>query len=401
MNKLEIIKGDNLTALDLYDKEFLRAYVTDTRLMGVCGFCIEYMLTKPENSKFVGEDSYRYKALFYYDYEGDALDCMNDSLLIGNEEIDKLEHQLFSGLGGRQMELDEATALGAIKECIEKSLDAGIRTYIPSFNYYLKADTSSYSKAKLNSLSCVEIEDSTTLQNYFLMRLFGNDLEGMELLADTSSLNCEEALKSIFHEKANSHSSKFLHLGGTLYKNLINDQGYSESIFQKDGIYYFYLTKLAVENGKVKSFAICDSKELAFEEYSALLNKPEFITLYEYQGDDLIGDFEKANLRNSYSIEKNNGRNYLVFHENNSHVSQNPYFLSEDFDGSYFLSKANQILVVSQKLSYQLKMEYSISTSPLYKKLKLIDKYQFSEPILQHFEDSQINNFLDFIDFIM
>ena len=112
-----------------------------------------------------------------------------------------------------------------------------------------------------------------------------------------------------------------------------------------------------------------------------MLAKPEFVTVYEVllSEEDMENNIGELTISfNTIMSEQENGRLFMAFKKNNDHVNSRVFRLSNDVKGIYYLTKA----------------------SPLAPFLIATAKYEFKEPVLFEFMQSDFEDFDDFLNFI-
>ena len=95
-----------------------------------------------------------------------------------------------------------------------------------------------------------------------------------------------------------------------------------------------------------------------------------------------------------------NGRLFMAFKHNNDHVNSRIFRLSNDVKGIYFLTNYGQLIVAAYNLSDIRYLENKLKTSPLAPFLIVTAKYEFKEPVLFEFMQSDFEDFEDFLSFI-
>ena len=91
---------------------------------------------------------------------------------------------------------------------------------------------------------------------------------------------------------------------------------------------------------------------------------------------------------------------YMLFHKDNEHVKHRTFLLSEDVRGLLYVSDAGQLLAVSYSLPGIHRLESNIRRSPIAGAALPTAKYEFKEPILYDFIQSDFDDFNEFLDYI-
>lgn len=134
-----------------------------------------------------------------------------------------------------------------------------------------------------------------------------------------------------------------------------------------------------------------------------ILAKPEYVTVYEVMLseediDNNIGELT-VNL-NTIMSRHETGRLFMAFKKTNDHVNSRIFRLSNDVKGVYFLTDYGQLLIAAYTLSDIRNLENRIKVSMLAPYLITTAKYEFKEPVLFEFIQSNFEDFDDFLEFI-
>ena len=90
----------------------------------------------------------------------------------------------------------------------------------------------------------------------------------------------------------------------------------------------------------------------------------------------------------------------MAFKKNNDHVDERVFRLSNDVKGVYFLTDFGQLIVSAYSLPDIRYLENKLKASPLAPFLMTTAKYEFKEPVLFEFIQSDFEDFEDFLNFI-
>ena len=429
--KLTVIEGGLSTSKINTDREFAGAYITNTRLMGVMGMYIHWKLTGylscPDFHQF-----------FYFDAEEYGFESYRS--VMGNkvEEISRIEQTMINGLGGRKIEISERE----VRAILWKYMLFNHNHSIPlpeKFNEYeflldKEVILSDSEQAELIMKICDPIASPFHAINYFLMRCFGHDYESAEWLCRNNvdvrlyedmhpmatfcknSIDFDEAVESdnlavklradagknitspisdMFSSNSNitcSHTSPKDDSGSYL----------CESLIEYDNEYYIIVSRVTVDGElMISGFEPCSSFKISSMEAAMMLAKPEFITVYE----TLIPVDEFASLLaqvplNCLITPHDNGKLYMMFHNHNNHVNKQVFMLSADVAGIYYLSDSGQLLAVAYDLPAIHSLEKDLRKSVLSPYVVATDKYEFKEPVLYDYIESDFDDFNEFIEFI-
>ena len=196
-------------------------------------------------------------------------------------------------------------------------------------------------------------------------------------------------------------------IGATLCKNSIeeffeeNNCSYlCESLIEFDGKYKLVISEINLSEGKVSGMKKRSSFYVTPAEAAMMLNHPEFITVYEIlsETEDFLRLFT-GYTSNSMQTLHDNGRLYLEFNKNNDHVNRKIFRLNEDIHGLYYATDFGQLIIAAYSLSEIHEIEKSLGKSDISSCILPTAKYEFKEPILYEFIQSDFDDFSDFLGF--
>ena len=386
MNKsdLKVLRGGLLDTAITSRKDFVSAYVTNTRLMGVIGMHIHFKL--PDNE--VLNDLHQF---FYFDAEEYGFETYRSVLGNDANKIKEIEGSLIGGLGGEKisLNLEEAKALLHEYVLMNVTRNLPLPEGLPEYRFLLEKDAllSDPERYILRGKQCVKLESENELVNYFLMRCFGRDFTGAEYLAAPNlTLDLFPEFKAATFLKNN------------IKRDPDDDTLVSESLVEFDGKYHMTVTSIRVDHMKVHSYERISAFQISSAEAALLLARPEYITLYDVV-EDLSGfDRQATDLTANAMITKyDSGTMFMMFHPNNKHVDKQEYRLNEDVLGLYFLSDSGQLICAAYTIDDVLKLEWDLVRSPYRKRLAPVEKYQFQEAILYEFIQSGFPFFEEFV----
>ena len=391
--KLTVIEGGLSSSIEKRNNYFVSAYVTDTRLMGVLSIYARWKISDTDPDSDLHQ-------FFYIDCEEAGLETYKS--IIGNdfEKLNYIEQALIGGLGAKKISLSERHLRGLITyyKRFNQIHSLPLPPNYGEYGFITEPETTLTSdemKALMNEI-CSEITSDYQVINYFLMRCFGRDRQGATYLADKS---VPVDLYDNYHQ-------------ATFCKNVIDaertyeDDAVSylcESLIEQNNSYEVVISKVVVKNLKVVSFSKCSGFDISTAEAAMMLAKPEYITVYEVllSDDDMdnnIGELT-VNLDTIMSTHEN-GRMFMAFKKNNDHVDERVFRLSNDVKGVYFLTDFGQLIVSAYSLPDIRYLENKLKASPLAPFLMTTAKYEFKEPVLFEFIQSDFEDFEDFLNFI-
>lgn len=387
---LTVIEGGLSPFRENIEKQFVGAYITNTRLMGVMGMYVHWKLTDyPSYPDF--------HQFFYFDAEEYGFESYKS--VMGNrvEEIAAIEQTMINGLGGRKNEITErdVRAILCNYTTFNKTRNIPMPDGIKEYEFLLTYpnDYSTDESLALISSICDPITSDFQVINYFLMRCFGHDY------AAASWLCLPDVPLKLYRDQ---------YPQATFCKNTIDpdpgDKGayLCESLIEYDGQYHLVISRLTVnEDFKISSFESCSGFMISSVEASMMLAKPEFITLYEIliDTDEFAGILSQIPL-NCLITPHRNGKLYMMFHNHNEHVNRQVFMLSADVAGIYYLTDSGQLLATAYTLSEIHALEKDLRKSILAPYLVATGKYEFKEPVLYEFVESRFDDFNEFLDYI-
>lgn len=420
--KLTVIEGGLSSSKINTDREFAGAYITNTRLMGVMGMYVHWKLTGYPSAP-------DFHQFFYFDAEEYGFESYRS--VMGNkvEEISRIEQTMINGLGGRKMEISEREVRAVLWKYVMFNHDNNIPLPEKFHEYEFLLDEETIltgpEYSDLVQKLCDPIASPFHAINYFLMRCFGHDYESAEWLCcdnvnvrqyeDTHPMAtfCKNSID--FDEAMESDNAASLLRSDKDHASLIdnevsiikssNDDSCSylcESLIEYDNEYHIVVSRVTVDGElMISGFESCSDFRISSIEAAMMLAKPEFITVYE----TLIPVDEFASLLAQVPINclitpHENGKLYMMFHNHNNHVNKQVFMLSADVAGIYYLSDSGQLLAVAYDLPAIHALEKDLRKSVLSPYVVATDKYEFKEPVLYDYVESDFDDFNEFIEFI-
>ena len=183
MNKqtnLRLIEG-GMKSRSQCTKEFVEAYVTDTRLMGAMGMCIRWKLLNCLDGKDLVQ-------FFLLDPEELGLESYTGMWEYNPDAIHKFEQTSIGCLGGKKIGLTEKEACYLVSYYYNMSVERNKKKPQPVKDYQFILDREitldDEEEKQLIEKMCTKIFSDYQTVNYFLMRLFGNDPKGALYVAN-------------------------------------------------------------------------------------------------------------------------------------------------------------------------------------------------------------------------
>lgn len=383
-----VINGGLSSPKDSKQRYFMGAYVTNTRLMGVMGLYIHWKLA----DRYATPDFHQF---FYLDAEEYGLETYKSILGNNVEEIAAVEQALISGLGGRKEEITEREVRYILCEYARFNRRRGLPMPEDADEYRFLIETPTVlnpnEQKLLRTKLCDTIVSDYQAINYFLMRCFGQDYEAASWL-------CNGSFPLDIYDKGQP---------ATLCKNTIDEDEYRpgsylcESLVEYRDQYMLVVSELTVSRCQITSFEKCSGFPVSSAEAAMMLSRPEFITVYEVlMPPEEFNETMSRLVLHSTVTPHDNGSLYLAFNNNNDHVNRRIFCLNEDVFGLYYITDFGQLIVSSYSLSGIHALEKDLRKSVLAPYLIATAKYEFKEPVLYEFIQSDFEDFSDFLSFI-
>ena len=457
--KLTVIEGGLSTSKINTVREFAGAYITNTRLMGVMGMYVHWKLTGylscPDFHQFFYFDAEEYGFESYRSVMGNKVEEISriEQTMInglGGRKIEISEREVRAILW-KYMLFNHNHSIPLPEKFNEYEFLLDKEVVLAPFNHPYTEDGYSPDKtpaaepeeaiyfsaaeqAALIMKICDPIASPFHAINYFLMRCFGHDYESAEWLCrDNVDVRMYEDIhpmatfckNSIDFDEAVESDNLAVKLRADAGKNItspISDMFSSnsnitcshtspkddsgsylcESLIEYDNEYYIIVSRVTVDGElMISGFEPCSSFKISSMEAAMMLAKPEFITVYE----TLIPVDEFASLLaqvplNCLITQHDNGKLYMMFHNHNNHVNKQVFMLSADVAGIYYLNDSGQLLAAAYDLPAIHTLEKDLRKSVLSPYVVATDKYEFKEPVLYDYIESDFDDFNEFIEFI-
>jgi hypothetical protein len=240
---------------------------------------------------------------------------------------------------------------------------------------------------------CTPLKSDYHVINYFLMRCFGKDLEGARLL--TGPAFSPDRLFPGFAL-------------ATFCRNIIDpavpeEEGayVCESLLEFGKTYAIVVTWIKVEDLRITGARMVSTMKISPAEAAMMLSRPEYVSVYDILVDPEEFDEKSWELTLSTMVTVHeNGRLFMAFNNNNNHVNRRTFRLSDDVYGLYFVTDFGQLILSAATLRNIRSMEDRLMKSPLGHLLRPGSKYEFKEPILYEFIQSDFDDFDDYVDYL-
>ena len=410
----KVITGGLAEGVASSTKEFVAAYVTDTRLMGVVGMYVHWSL--PENT--INKELYQ---LFYFDAEEHGFDTYKSMLCQGcpqdTIDITKMENTLFGGLGGKQIYITENEA----KFLLQKYVDFNEKEKLPlpgdikEYEFMLKhpVTLSQEEEFALLCKQCTPLDSQYQVINYFLMRCYGKDFEAAKALTKGyvrtnifTEHKCATFLRNTIEEApdeiSGSNSKYHITDDDKVFGTFDTFKSYlCESLIEYDGKYFLIITQVTLDQLKVVKFEKVSTFKVSTAEASMITSRGEFVTVCDIVTDAPEFDRTSTSLTSKSMVsDYENGRLFMIFHPHNDHVKKQTYSLNDDVKGMYYLVDDSQLILAAHSLDGIRELEADLASSRMSNFVVPVAKYEFKEPVLFEFMNSIFDDFEDFVEMI-
>lgn len=386
---LRLIEGGIRDKQDA-EKAFLSATITDTRLMGASAMYIHWRLLGCQDAGSLHQ-------FFYFDDEEYGFETYRSIWGDNEDDLLEMEQALMGGLGGKKKDLTQRQARYLVNKYAAWNRQHNIPLPGARGEYqFLLEHPPLLTPGERESLTgkiCTPLKSDWHVINYFLMRCFGKDLEGARYLAAPGLQ--PERLFSGFPLS-------------TLCRNVIDpavpaeEGAYAcESLVESGQSYFIVVSRLQVRDLRVSSARMVSTMKVSPAEAAMMLSRPEFVSVYDILVDPEEFDEKSWELTISTMVTLHeNGRLFLSFNNNNNHVNQKVFRISDDVFGLYFVTDYGQLILSATTLRNIRAMEDRMMKSPLGHLLRPGSKYEFKEPVLYEFIQSDFDDFDEYVDYL-
>ena len=263
-----MIKG-GLDASLTGTKEFVSAYITDTRLMGVTGLYIHWHLIDTDRT-------IDFHQFYYFDAEEYGFETYKS--IFGNDvaEISLIESALLGGLGGKKKDISELEARFLVQDYVRANEELSLPLPDGKNEYQFILDEpvtlTLREKSELMKKMCDEVHSVYQVINYFLMRCFGRDYYAAKHLTNGGLIFV--FMKIIQYQHFVRTPLIFVMKKNNLYL--------CESLIETDGTYYIIISEIQVDALLVSNFKRRSGFKVSSAEAAMMLSRPEFINGIRY-----------------------------------------------------------------------------------------------------------------------
>ncbi len=383
-SRLKVIKGNKIQGIEK-KYNFIEAYVTNTRLMGVVGLRITWQLDSSEI----------YNQFFHLDAEEFGLDDYTSITNGSNDDIEAITSKVMGGLGGELVPVSEKEARYLIKSFVAKNKQWRQPMPEPEWEYYfiIKEDVA-LSQNEIDTLwnkVTEEIQYPNQLINYFIMRAIGMDAESIARLTNNKELEYSPVTKP-----------------ATLLKNIIevaDNEGetsyITESVVDMGESYKMIVSEIHISNDnglKVTNAEIKSVMNITSTEASFALGKKEYLIIFQIEDIwELLRIMESDKpqcMKNAYEV----GYLFTEFNSTNDHVNQTVYYLNEDIYGVYYVTAAEQMVVAAYSKDRIEEIKEHFTAGSFKKILSLEKELDLDNLMLYEFVHSDYDDIYDFLE---
>jgi len=389
-SELKILKGgrDKGNISGIGPERFRWAQATNTRLMGVVGVKVCWELES-------GDYFYQF---FHLDSEAYGIDGYESLINPNNYEVDYIALHMMGGLGGifTTISYNELVFLlkwfYALNLKKEESLPEGSAEFEKLLD--MPVSFTDEDEKKLMKKICEPLQNDSHCINYFLMRMFGKDDVAAGFLLDNIA---EDNLRTEVKEGVllrNEVSCKRRSRRGRLCQ--------SESLVDSKTGYLIVHSELNVvcgeEGYKIRSARKLQEMRVSNIEAAFLLKKIEHIAIYEINAiEEFLMIFKIENPSMMDSIHEA-GVLFTSFNKDNDHVQKDLYFLNGDIHSVYFITRGEQLVVVSFEEDKLKETQERLSGKAYWNMLTMEEELVMEEPVFYEFVNSGEDDIYDFFD---
>jgi|LSQX01.1.fsa_nt_gb hypothetical protein len=372
------------------DYRFVSGEITDTRLMGVLGMHLHWELPYPTAEPNLHQ-------YYYYDIEELGLETYRTYSGDDPIAVELASKNLFGGLGARMRPLSEREGRYLAAEFINETKrkkqmlpdEAVGLEFITRMPVFLTSEE----HEELVEKMCTDIRSDYQLIHYYLMRIFGMDLKGASYLSAPAFL-AEGGPQTFLPEHAT-----FLRNSIEEYVDEAGHESYlCESLVETENKHWLVISELETAAGRITGAKRKSAFEVSLYEASMLLSRWEYVTVYEILRDPDEFDIEFTTYTlGAMRTDHVNGEMFMQFKRDNSHVDQRVFNLSDDIDCLYYVTDFGQLILAAYSLEAIALIEDKLHRSPLSSAVFPTARYQFQEPVLYEFAQSDFDDFEEFL----
>ena len=404
--KLTVIRGGRDIPKENNGRRFLKGFITATRLMGVTGMELVWDVLLDSRIETLHQ-------IFYLDSEEYGIETFMQEYGTEPPKIVSERNRLVGALGGAMISINEREARfvlqthAAISAAHNQKLPDGREKFAHMLEPVQELSKNEY--LELMQKECGSIDSEWFAINYFIMRTFaGDERAASYLLADKSSYP-ETLNPAIIPECPNFKAFQFGH-SATLYRNNIKSGEKNsettyicESLIETDNRYRLIVSEIELQKNPfaILNARLCSELRISGTEAAMLMDRSEFITVFDIPDpDENMLDAFNSYVENFTETQYENGTLYIDFNNTNNHVNKQLYRINDDIRVMYFMTLSNQILIIgyTHDAVYEAEFRLSLALMPYITVINM--KYEFKEPIIYEFMQSDFDDFESFVDYL-
>lgn len=371
---------------------FVKGVATTTRLMGVVGLI----------GTFIIEEGVLLSHVIHLDFEEYGIDGYHEVVGSDEEALNRLIQKVTGGLGGEYVEVDEKTYGWLLAEAAKVDPESECLLYDVKTRFgYLMSPEKEDETLWLSRMDLLgpEVVSDESLIHYYMMRLTGYDVAGIQYLSGAA---IPDAWRFVVKTP------------GTLLKNTVTPlpTPLSSRVYRVESLIdYFDRYKLILSevevaevNGRrqVQSFRIHTEMVLTSHEASFQLRKREHIAIYsivepdevEHGFRDVFEEDHPALMVNSHGA----GDLFTEFNKNNAHVNRSVFYLNGDVYANYYITDENQLVISSFEVETLHDIETALMEGLYMDMLVKNGELTADQPILYDFVNSGYGNLYDYLE---
>ena len=406
-----VIRGGLAPAASARKYKFVSGTSTNTRLMGVLGIEL--------NWTFTGEDEEgMLRQVFYLDCESHIVDTYTECVGEDSAEITKNRTRLHAALGGRIVPIEEKEARFLVQSYSYGEGSDHIKTEGQHGYAFILHPVQTLSSVEYQILAarlCCDLPSPYYAVNYYLMRCASLDRRGAAyLLGDFSFADPDRIGPK--DQPENTDADIFgVKEPITLCQNKIttarDDSGdvvyLCESLTEREDGYTLSTAEMRICDTVSETPYIVKHAELTSEfhitdvESAMMMKRPEFVTVCDILDPGENFEEELGKLTAAFTETRyDNGRLFIDFKSNNDHVGNQLYRINDDIRAVFFLTDNYQLIIMSYSVRDAQYAEYRAILTLLQFDICVTMKYEFVEPVLYEFVNSDFEDFSEFLQFI-
>lgn len=406
IENLTVIKGGRDIPKENNGRRFIEGFVTATRLMGVMGMELVWDVLVDSKIETLHQ-------IFYLDSEEYGIETFMHAYGIEPKEIVAERNRLVGALGGAVISISEKEARFLLQT--HTAIGAAHNRNLPDgrekFAYLLEPiqELSKDEYLQLMQKVCGNINSEYFIINYFIMRAVAGDERAAAYLLADKSFYPSTLTPDTVPAFPNFKDFQFGN-AATLYRNNIkfdeNDSSNSyicESLIEAENQYRLIVSEIELQKNPlvILNARHCSDLRISSTEASMLMDRSEFITVFDIlNANEAMLDAFNDYIENFTETQYENGTLYIDFNSTNDHVNNPLYRINDDIHVMYFMTLSNQILIVgyTHDAVYEAEFRLSLALMPYTTVINM--KYEFKEPIIYEFMQSDFDDFESFVDYL-